>query len=167
MISTLTLVFFSFLFTGDTASYEPFHVDLTKLFGVARLAVLDAPDRVETFRVKGVQAPSGTSRTLVGYPILKQGPDLNVNQVAAMHRLIFDPQNHPPIVSSCIFEPGIVLRYSKGKSTVLILLCFKCQDWLFVGQGEDIVQTFSHLAGDLGRIAKALFPKDPAIQALP
>lgn len=167
MIRTLSLVFISFLFTGDTADVVPFQVDLTKLFGAARLAVLDTPDRVETFRIKGVRASSVTSRTLAGYPILKQGPDLNANQVAAMHRLIFDPQNHPPIVSSCLFDPGVAFRYSKGKSTVLILLCFKCQDWLFVGQGENIGQTFSEIAEDLARIAKAVFPKDPAIQALP
>lgn len=132
--------------------------------------ILSSPDLVESYRVDGdfkaqSQRGSKAEERLADYPILGRGPALSKAWVRRLFRLVSSPKQYG-YLKQCLFEPGVGLRYRKGMDELILLICFHCDDWEFQYRGNTTGEPFDAIRADLVRLAKELFPKDPAIRAL-
>lgn len=134
--------------------------------GAEQADIVLSPDRIESYRVDG-KAPNGLA--LDGYAVTATGPLLDATQQEKIIKLVGNVPAFGESKKNCGFFPGIGLRFVKGDRQVVLLMCFKCEDWGFITSGDRLaIADFSNPAiqSRLVFLAKSLFPKDQQIQSL-
>ncbi|MGH8047375.1 MAG: hypothetical protein ACREKL_09025 [Chthoniobacterales bacterium] len=106
-----------------------------------------------------------------GYEAIGKPVTLSKEQSAQLAALLKNPGNFasggPKL---CGFRPGVAFRFGSGDDAVDLLVCFSCDEVAAVPYGKaELMNTgFPQATRDiLLSLAKALFPNDEAIQALP
>lgn len=133
--------------------------DVKNFLGEKMLAVIAAPDQVESFRLNSAQ-DKNSPKTLAGFPILKQGPDLNQDQIKKIQSLIFDVNSyHFGVEKSCKFQPEMGLKFIKEDKVIDVLFSFSCDLWLFAHEGEEKIEDSDPVRETLIQFAYSLFPK--------
>jgi hypothetical protein len=138
--------------------------------------VLAAPDRVEAYRVSGVRGYSPTSAPaerpagMAGYPITATGRNQSKDFGARLGAVLLDDKTYEwNMAKGCMFDPGVAFRLWKGEESVVVLICFKCDE---VGIApDDSVKGLRIKDADPGilalrRLAQEAFPDDVEIQQL-
>lgn len=124
-------------------------------------AVLEAPDRVEAFRVRPL--PDARNVSMWQWPADPPVP-VDATAAAEISALLRNPAAYEwDRPKACKPVPGIKLRFHRGREAADVLLCFECLQ-LFVSPGGSA--DFDPSARDWVRIVKGLFPKDPVVQSL-
>ncbi|QTA86524.1 hypothetical protein [Desulfonema magnum] len=132
--------------------------DVKDFLGDQMISVIAAPERVESFRVNAEQEKA-SSEALAGFPISKQGPNLNEEQLKKIQSLIFDENSyHFGIEKSCKFRPEVGLKFIKGGEAVVILLSFSCDLWLFAQGDDEKIEDSDPVREELIELAYSLFP---------
>ncbi|MBM4014867.1 MAG: hypothetical protein FJ293_07875 [Planctomycetes bacterium] len=143
--------------------------------GADAVAILAAPDRIESFRVARVigKAPDPT-KAIAGVERLAGGPLLDAAQTAQVRDLLFAEDSYEfDLAKACDPVPGVLLRAWQGGRYADLYLCFECLMWAVsvdtpidrfppIREWED----FDPVQRPLVALVKALFPADAAIQAL-
>ncbi len=146
-----------------------------EFLGADAVALLAAPDRIESFRVKRpLDRPIDPARALAGVERLADGPLLDAAQTALVRDLLFAEDSYLfELAKGCIPTPGVLLRAWRGERFADLYLCFECQMWaVTVDTPADRFplgrewEDFDPVQRQLVALAKALFPADAAIQAL-
>lgn len=103
------------------------------ILGPRTTAVIGSPTAAEAYKIVSPLSPTfekmKRERPVVGeYPILERVP-LPPAVAAEAATTLLNPRTYDPAFQTgCNFEPGYVLRFRKGGSTVDAAICFKCGD---------------------------------------
>jgi hypothetical protein len=135
------------------------------LLGGGTIAEGDA--RVTAYRIDGFARSSGADKSLHGYPVLAGPVDVDETAREILHDVLLDDDTYLwEIEKACEFLPGVLLRY-EGEQTVDVLFCFSCDELeVYRGDTKTGHEDFDPRRADLVRVAKRLFPGDPAIAKL-
>ncbi|MDB5292466.1 MAG: hypothetical protein JWL69_3707 [Phycisphaerales bacterium] len=138
--------------------------------------VLAAPDRVEAYRVAGIRgysptsAPADRTAGMAGYPITAIGRNQSKDFGARLGAVLLDDRSYEwNMAKACMFDPGVAFRLWRGEESVVVLICFKCDE---VGIApDDSVKDLRTKNADPGipalrRLAQEAFPDDVEIQQL-
>jgi len=132
--------------------------DVKAFLGKKMISIIAAPDQVESFRMNAAQ-DENSPKILAGFPILKQGPDLNGEQLKKVQSLIFDENSyHFGVEKSCRFAPEMGLRFIKKEDTADVLFSFSCDLWLFAHGREEKIEDCDPIREELIQLAYSLFP---------
>jgi hypothetical protein len=103
------------------------------ILGPRTTAVIGNPTQVDGFRIvsplsREFDAMKKARPSVGEYPILEQvSVPLDVAAMAA-NTLLTPGTYDPKFMRDCNFDPGYVLRFRRGTSTVQVVICFKCDD---------------------------------------
>lgn len=165
------------LAAGCGAGREPGEADsaAAAFLGADAVAILAAPDRVESFRVtRPLDRPIDPALLVAGVERLSAGPLLDAAQTALVRELLFAEDSYLfELAKGCIPTPGVLLRAWRGERYADLFLCFECQMWaVTVDTPADRFplgrewEDFDPVQPRLVALVKALFPADAALQAL-
>src|SRR5262249_26637422 len=108
-----------------------------------------------------------------GYKVPATGKEQDGKFAARATGLILDAGNFElEMAKGCKFEPGVGLRFWKGKESAELLFCFKCTELKVVapdpkGQGVQIpYAVFGPGRAKLVRLVKDALPADEVFQGL-
>jgi hypothetical protein len=115
--------------------------------------------------------PADTTRFVGGWPIVgevrRPRPLVNALLPALMDTLLYIDKSLGAIKPCGGFQPGIDVRFLGAGPATDLLLCFQCGEFAIRGRdGRAQAGDFGPHAAEFVRFAKAMFPTDPAIQAL-
>jgi hypothetical protein len=89
---------------------------------------------------------------------------------AELSRLLLSPGSYLDAYLMCVFEPGIVFRFWRGKSAVDVLVCFHCRDLAFQLVGSPVALApklpFEPIRADLMRLSRSARPDDERLKDL-
>lgn len=140
-------------------------------------AIVAAPESVEAWRTVG-SLHSDTAVPNDYYKRSGKGILVSTNLAAALSKAILDSKTYPhfdgPIPGKdCFPEPGVAVRFTKGKRRIDFFVCFECNIVIMFDSPEkepDLAQgaqaDFDPGHNKLLQIVKRVFPKDRQIQAL-
>jgi hypothetical protein len=161
---------------GEVESAATSSAALASLLGSESLEAVRSPDRVESLPVEDVggSKDSAAIRLATDLPgdfrILPQPLPVPPELAAKLSVLLLSPQSYPPVISFCMFDPGVALRFWKGNSAVDVLVCFHCNDLAFepVGAPKSLggKHSFAPIRGPLLQLVQAARPHDERLQSL-
>ncbi|MDB5302799.1 MAG: hypothetical protein JWM97_348 [Phycisphaerales bacterium] len=144
--------------------------------GESTARVLSAPDRVEAYRVAGSRSiapatpPADQAGNLAGFPITATGRNQSKDFGARLGAVLLNDKTYEwNMAKGCTFDPGVAFRVWKGQESVVVLICFKCEQ---VGIApDDSVKDLRIKDADPGisalrKLAQEAFPDDVEIQHL-
>ncbi len=147
------------------------HDNVTKLFGGSEgLQALVAPEKVEAFRVRAMPNDENPdSQATVGGATITTGPvAVDAGTARDLAGILKDPHTYGwDFAKGCKFDPGVVLRFTAGTSTVDVILCFHCEELQSYLNGKKVGgEDFDAATARIAAIVKRLFPNDEEIQKL-
>ncbi|HEX8913729.1 MAG TPA: hypothetical protein VF796_15320 [Humisphaera sp.] len=106
---------------------------------------------------------------LLGYPIVRRGPDLDGRTTRRLVGLMTDPRGYNGGVWRGAIRPGVAFRFVAADGrTLTVLVCFKCQEWGFYIGDERLGQdSFGGLQPELLQLVRAVFPGDADLRDVP
>ncbi|MDZ4820016.1 MAG: hypothetical protein SGJ20_13685 [Planctomycetota bacterium] len=142
---------------------------VVKLFaGPQSVENILSPTKIEAFRIDGRVKQRDRTRPLVGYPILTGPVEVEATtgqQLATI--LLNDNAYWWEAAKACMFNPGLVVRYTKNGKSTEIYFCFSCDELLVISEGKGGgTEDTDAIRGPLVEIAKKIFPDDKEIDAL-
>lgn len=177
----------------DIGAYEDFlveHLGATAVesysnhpLGAASAAIIAAPDSVRAWRTVGSLHPDSPNREPHDW-YRKSGKGLLVTNAltAQLSKVLLDRKTYPPPLPAGVFTsgkncmpmPGVVLAFTKGKSTLELYVCFECNIMTLYIPGNEKdphPETGGEVDFDPGhnnllRVVKKIFLKDQQIQSL-
>jgi hypothetical protein len=121
--------------------------DLLRLYGRRNLDLIRTADRVDVLDLDNNPhhwrpLAGETSRRLVGFPIVETRRAVSRKVAQALKDAVLTPRFYyigslgrdPDTgvgygrAKGCVFSPGAAVRFVHGKSSVVVLLCFSCDD---------------------------------------
>jgi hypothetical protein len=152
---------------------------LAERYGDKTIAVLKGATKIEVFRLNSrdyvdpEKTKEGQDKRFGGYAITAKGDDQGEKFAQKAVGLLFDAGNFElEKAKGCKFDPGVGLRFWKGKESAELLLCYKCDELKVVApdpkaQGVKIPYAdFEPGRAAFVKLAKEIFPKDEEIQQL-
>jgi hypothetical protein len=143
------------------------------LGGGRNLQLVNTATSITVFRIiDSEQKPGGTTGTIDGFkcnptPSLVSGPEVT-QVIDALSKTTNFGEG-----LMCIFEPGVILRFSSGRHTLDLIVCFHCREMVLYSDGNvvrrpymwaSIKNTFHKEAFQaFVAIAKKAFPNDTEI----
>jgi hypothetical protein len=105
--------------------------ELFGLLGPDLIALLQQADKVEPFRTKpnmfGEQGAPGRPN-IEGHEIIARGKPLGPDFAKQLAAAILNHENVLGVVAGCDFMPRDAFRLWQGKASVILLICFECQE---------------------------------------
>lgn len=141
-----------------------------KAFPGGAAAVLRSAKTVEAFRIDVPEREPGKSfePDWWKWP-MKAGPAaVDAGTAARLAQILLDDRSyHTGAPKACLPQPGVKFRFVDGARSVTLLVCYECRQFMSQNSwGGGGAGDFDPGAPALEEIAKELFPKDGAIQAL-
>ncbi len=144
-----------------------FDSKVAEWLGEDRVALLTTADRVESVRLDPMADAAEAERTLHGYVVSADGPELTDAQRETFVELAASRGSYDfNSAKGCEFQPGVGLRFVKGEQELVVLLCYSCREWQFVTADGAVGEDFDPVEASLVRLAKSLFPDDETIGGL-
>lgn len=149
-----------------------------KLLGDRAVAILQGATRVDVFRIDPTLLPpkSGVRerKTIGNYEVLSEGRPNGKAFAARLASVLFSqPINN--MAASC-FGPNLALQSWKGRESVIVLVCFHCNNVaiytthptgkLAPTTGSGGIHSFWFSRPEMVELAKEAFPDDLEIQQL-
>jgi RNA polymerase sigma factor (sigma-70 family) len=152
---------------------------LRRRYGDKTIAILQGATRLEAFRlqpddyVKPGDKDDGKAKRFGGYAIIGSADEQKEKVAARAAALLLDRDNFAlDQAKGCKFQPGVGLRFWKGKEFADVILCYHCNE-LMISAPDTAAQGVKTPYADfdpgqaaLVKLAKELFPKDEVIQDL-
>ena len=141
---------------------------VAKLFGgIEGLTAVTGATKVEAFRVTPYGDTKEGREKLGGYPITSAALKVDPKLAAGLARFLTAPGTYGlKYHKACKFAPGVLLRFTKDKSTTDILLCFSCDQLaIYRGKTRTGFEDFRNRKELVG-LVKKVFPDDDEIQKL-
>jgi len=156
---------------------------LKKFLGIETIAILQAPTRVELFRLDAnAGKPKPDEAHVAGFLVTGRGKDLAKDSVPKLSALLLSPRTYANegdnpggrMVKKYEFTPELACRVWKDKASVDVLICL---EWRVVElhlrdeQGKPVGKPRRDFAdmvyADLVNLARLSFPRDKEFQRLP
>jgi hypothetical protein len=144
---------------------------VTEFLGERAIKVLAAPDRVEVFRVVPTREKKPNDQAFAGYPQRAAGKEQGPEYARELAGVLKDDHSYDwDFAKACEFEPGVGYRVWSGKDSVVVLICFHCNE---IGVIEDEskpdhmhVRSADPARKALVKLARQALPDDKTIQSL-
>ena len=144
-----------------------------KRLGESVVGLLDGATKVEVFRVESVTDDKKPEKSLLGYRVLATGKDQDEKFAANVAAVVLNEKTYEwDSAKGCIFRPGVAFRVWKGDESVVVVICFSCDQIEVATLGKDGKvgkKAFADVdpgRAKLVRLAKAALPDDKDIQGL-
>ena len=142
-----------------------------QLLGDRAVSVLKSADRVEIYRVEDRHLPPSGKNEIGGYPILERGEDQGPAFARNLAKVLLDDGSYEwEMAKGCTFDPGLACRVWSGKESILVLVCFHCDEVAIIpDEAHSDVRRYGEsdpARPALLRLAKAALPHDREIQEL-
>ena len=144
-----------------------------KRLGEKAATLLDGATKVEVFRVGGELGAKPKGKTIASYSIIGTGKDQDEKFAAKLAGVILDEKTYEwEAAKGCIFNPGVAFRVWKGEESVVVVICFSCDQVRVAPVDKDgKVEKGVYANVDPGRaallkLAKAALPDDKEIRQL-
>ncbi len=129
---------------------------MVRFLGADVVEILQAPERIESYRVGMRKSRQGD--TIGGYPVLGRGPALSAAQVTQLASLLLDEHSYLfDVVKKCLFLPEYAFRAVRGGKNVVVLICFSCEELLFVYENREILEDFDRITPKVRTLIAELF----------
>jgi hypothetical protein len=133
---------------------------LEKRFAAPAYAILRDTERVEALTVE--ERGMGLSAT---YQVVERPVSLDPATARDMRRTVLSPKSYVGGPMACMFQPGLALRFHKGRESVQVLVCFLCGELVFEKPGGKWLGgklTFNDtVRARLLAVGKKAFPASP------
>lgn len=149
---------------------------IRKELGETAINILNGADSIETIRIEGDPRKNRglpDNQKLEGYEILSKGKPQGKKHIERLNQLLFNESSYSfDSAKGCIFMPGVAYRVSTEKATVVVLVCFSCDEIKILTYDAKGKQThrfsedIDNVRPQFVKLAKEAFPKDKAIQSL-
>ena len=135
-----------------------------QFLGPTAATVLDAPSRIEGWRIRGDAGKAPTT-----------GPSKPLDPALAreLATILLDDGTYLfDAAKGCIFQPGVGLRVWRGEKSFDVILCFKCDELKIVSPDPKTkdrpytIEDFDNARPALIALVKKAFPDDAEIQSL-
>ena len=143
-----------------------------ELLGEKALELLKGGTKVEVFRVDS-DKPEAGDKAVAGYRITAVGKDRDKEFAKAVWEVAKSDGTYDfTSAKGCIFRPGVAFRVWKGEESVVLVICFACDQMAIVTLDKDgKAVARAHAETDPGRpallkLAKTALPDDKEIQKL-
>jgi len=145
-----------------------------KFLGEKAVALLSDATTVEVYRVSSKRQgePKDVKYKVEGYALHAPGKPQGKEFARRLNGVLFDEDTYLfDIAKGCKFQPGVAFRIEKDRQSVIVLLCFSCDELrVLTLEGEKIVHTahedFDPARATLVKLSKEAFPDDKEIQGL-
>lgn len=129
---------------------------VAQFLGSEILDIIKNPEAVESYKIKIKKSARGTG--IAGYPIIKRGPGLTTQQIDQIRSVLLDKNTYLfDVVKKCLFLPEYALKFRKGASEVVVLLCFSCEELTFVYNGRELLEDFDNATPKIRGLIQTLF----------
>ncbi len=138
---------------------------ITRFLAAPRLAALREADRIDALPVDIIGGGLQSTFHVVERPVV-----LDAATTRQVHDMVTRPRSYDGGPTACIFEPGLALRFHKGRDSVQMLICFLCHEVLFQTASGRAIGHRIHYDKDVLQllpIARKAFPDNPGFQSLP
>jgi len=118
--------------------------------------IIKSPDKVESYRVEFHK--TGKGENLGGYPVKGKGPDLAPKQIERLQLMLLDENTYLfDVVKKCLFLPEYAFRFVRGDRSVIVLVCYSCEELTFVYGGRELLEDFNNATRRMKALAGELF----------
>ncbi|MGE0490942.1 MAG: hypothetical protein AB7S38_17175 [Vulcanimicrobiota bacterium] len=172
ILTVVLLVCVAVGFYLSTASQEPdSDSEFRDALDTSQLALLEAADKVEVFRLEVRITPSwkpATTHQIDGFPIVAGPAPVKLEDVRRLRWLVGEQWHRAPQPSykPCLFEPGVAFRFTRQNQQMVLLICLHCNDWKFLGPSGEVFRDCDAVRPELVELVKHLYPDDTEIQSL-
>lgn len=134
-------------------------INLSKIFEPSALTVLEAPDRITIHR-------AGHGIEVFGHSFSTKGATPTADDAKNLHATFHALNAYTPI-SGCGFQPGVLVRLTRGEHRLDLLICFSCEDMMAALDGKLAGGAgLSDLGvGSLRAVFRRVFPDDSAFKS--
>ena len=143
-----------------TAAGRRSSVALEKRFAAPAFAVVRDAERVEALPVE--ETGMGLSAT---HRVVERPVPLDPATARDMRRTVLTTKSYVGGPMACGFQPGLAVRFHKGRDSVQVLVCFLCRELVFERPGGEWLGgklTFSKtVQARLLAVGKKAFPASP------
>jgi len=143
-----------------------------KHLGEKTVGLLTGATKVEVFRVN-TTTPLEDDKTVAGFRITATGPEQDAKFAARLVSVALNEKTYAwNIAKGCEFSPGVAFRVWNGEESVVIAICFQCDQVQITAfdkngkAGKPVYGESDPGRAALVRLAKAALPDDKDIQAL-
>ena len=121
--------------------------------------IINGAERVESYQVKMKQV-NATQNTIAGYPIVKKGTNLNVEQVALLKKVLLSADTYDfERVKKNFLLPEYAFVIKKGNQSVTVLIDYYRNEILFRYGTTEKKEDFDNARESMMKITQALFPR--------
>ena len=138
------------------------------------IAHLDAPEKIEVWRVKpsweaaeGEEASADLHDTVhINGPVpVLEAEALGTTWAKAFAAVWKDPNTYLfDSVKACEWQPGVMVRLSRGQEVADFVLCFECEEFQRHWKGQVDGEDFDPAKKRLLTLIAQVFPDDPALK---
>ena len=139
---------------------DDLRVALEKRFAAPAFAIVRDAERVEALPVEETGMGLSATHRVVERPVL-----LNPATARDMRKTVLSTKSYVGGPMACGFQPGLAIRFHKGRDSVQVLVCFLCRELVFEKPGGEWLDgklTFSKtVQARLLAVGKKAFPALP------
>jgi hypothetical protein len=157
--------------TSDCAlAGKPEHA--AEFLGDRAIKVLVAVDRVEVFRIAPLwEKKKDQDANFVGYPLQATAKDQGKDYAVRLAGILKDDGSYDwGIAKACEFGPGVGYRIWSGKDSIVVLICFQCNEIGVIPDESKPTILNAHSADParpaLLKLARQAFPDDQILRLL-
>lgn len=145
-----------------------------RILGSAAATIIVDARTSESFRLAHVQRLP-ISGKIEDFPVVSKGRVLGQDLTSRLTRVLLDPHTYVTDtrhgLRSCIFDPIVAFRLSRGHSDVEILVCFHCNQMAITtiddsARTSTVYTEFDRVRPALVSVVKMAFPGDEEIDRL-
>ncbi len=145
---------------------EPETDRVRKLLGEGFIGALDAPDRLEVYRI-GLDGPAGAEK-IGEWDVLGRGIDPDDAWRTTLREILYADDSWVwDMAKGCDPIPGVAVRVVAGGEMWHVAICFDC-DILYIIDPDGTVrgEDFDPVRSGLVKLSKTALPDDAVIQGL-
>ncbi len=143
-----------------------------KLLGEKAVGLFAGATKVEVFRVEG-GGKGEKDKTVGGFRITATGKEQDAKFAAKVAAVVLNEKSYVwDAAKGCIFQPGVAFRVWKGDESVVVVICFSCDQVQIITADKDgklskpVWGETDPSRAALVKLAKAALPDDKEIQKL-
>ncbi|HAU29169.1 MAG TPA: hypothetical protein DCW68_03550 [Rhodospirillaceae bacterium] len=148
------------LLPGCAGAPSALSPSIAKLLGPEISGILQAPDRIESFRISA-EMDENAPQKIGEHTVLQAGPILSTEQA---HRLAFMASSETSYVldasKRCPFLPTYGFRLTRNAESFSILVAPGCALWRFEDKDRSIIEDFDPAADTMKSLLDELFPQN-------
>jgi hypothetical protein len=156
---------------GSRAADEGPSEKVKKHLGDQLVKLLQAPTKVETYRIEPAGPVKANEAQIGGYRIKSTGKEQKEEFAKKLAVVLLDEKTLFGESKRC-FLPGVAFRMWKGEESVDVIICFNCSNLRMIARDakgkviKEAIGAFGPQSAALVKLAREAFPDDKDLEKL-